>query len=132
MSKYLIGFAIGVVLLVLWLFSQHSEIVHYKNKDAEQTLQLIKFSLIKFREDHGRYPSEAEGLRSLVDTPEQEKYLISKYLLLDPWLREVVYRPYMPPDKEGFLIYSLGPSGIDKAGQGDNLAVRSSQVTAHH
>ena len=116
-------FAIAMVFLVVFVLLRRMELVDTKEEDARQNLLMIKLVLTKFKEEHGRYPTEEAGLRSLVDSSPQGKYFPNEYVLRDPWHHEVVYRLYKSAEKEGFLIYSLGPSGIDKGGQGDNIAV---------
>lgn len=69
------------------------------------------------------------------------KYIFKKYLfvlpsgektIVDPWKRELVVRPAKPWRKWGksdielsFIIYSVGPNGIDEHCKGDDIVSRS-------
>ena len=86
----------------------------------------IRSALKMFKIDGGRYPTEEEGLRVLVERPatypagKRWKQIMDK-LLLDPWghpyhyvvsadLKESPDGPSLAPD--GLGLYSLGADGI--------------------
>lgn len=118
-----ISLAVGLLLGALALLHGTGTIVDTKQARAKQELLIIKTALIKFREERGRYPTEAEGLQALVDPSPQGKYFVNDRILHDPWGHLIVYQ--LSPKGDGFTIYSLGPDGIDKGGQGDNITLRS-------
>ena len=80
----------------------------------------------KFKHDIGRFPSNEEGLRALIQEPALESnwngpYLPYKFIPHDPWNNK--YR-YIFPAKHGtkeFDIYSFGPNGKDDKGLDDDL-----------
>ncbi|MFP3385879.1 type II secretion system major pseudopilin GspG [Tritonibacter sp. SIMBA_163] len=85
-----------------------------KSRAAEIQLNGIKAALQFYYIDVGRYPSEAEGLRALLQEPSgasgwRGPYLDKKADIQDPWGRDVLYRI---PGKEGaFDLYSYGRDG---------------------
>jgi general secretion pathway protein G len=77
--------------------------------------------------DIGRYPSNQEGLKALVDRPPaQDKwngpYVKKRDMLVDPWGRPYRYR--FPGQHGDYDIYSLGADDAE-GGEGDNRDVTS-------
>ncbi|MGH6926914.1 MAG: type II secretion system major pseudopilin GspG [Dongiaceae bacterium] len=75
----------------------------------------------------GRYPTDQEGLQSLVDRPSQldtwnGPYLKNREALTDPWNRPYVYR--FPGQHGDYDLYSLGADGRE-GGDGENRDVTS-------
>jgi general secretion pathway protein G len=100
-------------------------IVDTKQMQAKQQLIVIRATLEKYRADNGRYPSQEEGLRTLVDPSPKGKYLTSDYALKDPWGRLIVYRLATASEKERYVLYSLGPNGVDDGKPDGNLLIRN-------
>jgi general secretion pathway protein G len=100
-------------------------IVDTKQTQAKQQLIVLRATLEKFRADNGRYPSQEEGLRALVDPSPQGKYLTSEFALKDPWGRLIVYRLTTASEKEGYVLYSLGPNGVDDGKPDGSLLIRN-------
>ncbi len=80
----------------------------------------------EFRADVGRYPTEQEGLKALVERPREvdEKawggpYLEKKTVPLDAWRHEFIYKH---DEKFGFVIRSLGADGKE-GGEGDDADI---------
>jgi general secretion pathway protein G len=77
--------------------------------------------------DVGRYPSQEEGLESLVSAPPgvdrwAGPYLKNKEALTDPWGNPYVYRS---PGQHGrYDLYSFGPDGIE-GGEGEDQDITS-------
>ena len=83
----------------------------------------------------GRYPSYEEGLQVLLPilaggSPAPD--------LLDPWGRMYRYLPEADAQigdpgipRGGFLVYSVGPNGVDEAGDGDDIS-NLPPVSPHH
>jgi len=87
-----------------------------KSKTARVQIAEIEQALDLYKLDVGRYPSEAEGLRALVERPGNimgwNGPYLKKGLPADPWNNAYQYRPvgrHGGPD-----IFSLGADG--KAG----------------
>ncbi|MBG6166905.1 general secretion pathway protein G [Labrenzia sp. EL_195] len=96
-----------------------------KTKTAELQIQELGTALELYYLDIGRYPSEADGLNSLVSVPSSESqwngpYLENNSSLVDPWDRPYLYRS--PGLKGEFDIYSLGRDGA-KGGSGEDRDV---------
>jgi general secretion pathway protein G len=75
----------------------------------------------------GRYPTDQEGLKALVDRPSQldtwnGPYLKNREALTDPWGRVYVYR--FPGQHGDYDLYSLGADGRE-GGDGENRDITS-------
>lgn len=93
---------------------------------AKVQIKNIEAGLDLFRLDVGRYPTQNEGLRALIERPPgpgrwQGPYLKSADGLNDPWGRPYRYRS--PGRNNGpFDIYSLGGDNSE-GGEGENRDV---------
>jgi type II secretory pathway pseudopilin PulG len=121
--KWALGFALVFAVLAVAFVLFRATIVDTKEEQTRQDLMAIKMALIKFKEERGHYPSESEGLRILVDPSPRGKYFVDDRILNDPWGHPLIYRTYHHAELEGFVVYSLGPTGIDRNGKGDNIAL---------
>ncbi|TSE35683.1 Type II secretion system protein G [Tepidimonas fonticaldi] len=95
-----------------------------KAKTARVQIAEIEQGLDLYKLDVGRYPSEAEGLRALVERPANvpgwKGPYLKKGLPLDPWNNAYQYTPvgrHGGPD-----IYSLGADG-KPGGEGDDADI---------
>jgi general secretion pathway protein G len=75
----------------------------------------------------GRYPTDQEGLKALVERPSQldtwnGPYLKNREALIDPWNRPYVYR--FPGQHGDYDLYSLGADGRE-GGDGENRDITS-------
>jgi general secretion pathway protein G len=75
----------------------------------------------------GRYPTDQEGLKVLVERPPQATvwngpYLKNRDSLIDPWGRPYLYRA--PGQHGDYDLYSLGADGKD-GGDGDDRDITS-------
>lgn len=89
---------------------------------AKAQLEDLSAGLDLFKLDVGRYPSNDEGLRVLVEGGEgimgwNGPYLRKKKLPLDPWNREYVYA--VPGRENAYDLLSLGADG-EHEGSGEN------------
>ncbi len=84
---------------------------------ARIQLENIATALDLYRLDVGRYPSQEEGLRALVEEPTGVKrwtgpYLKDRTMPLDPWDRDYLYA--IPGSHDGsFDLSSLGSDGVE-------------------
>lgn len=117
-----------VVLAILGLLAGlvGPQIVRYfgtaKSEAAKLQIQMLSQALELYRLDAGRYPNQAEGLRSLVASPAGAARWNGPYLRgnlpNDPWERPFIYRV---PGAGGaaYEIMSLGadgqPGGVGEA-----------------
>jgi len=89
---------------------------------AKAQLEDLSAGLDLFKLDVGRYPSNDEGLRVLVEGGEgimgwNGPYLRKKKLPLDPWNREYVYA--VPGRENAYDLLSLGADG-EHEGSGED------------
>lgn len=95
-----------------------------KSKTAKVQISEIEQSLDLFKLDVGRYPTDAEGLRALVDRPATAggwngPYL-KKGLPSDPWGAAYLYK--IPGRHGGPDVFSLG-ADAKPGGDGENADV---------
>ncbi len=95
-----------------------------KSKSARIQIAEIEQALDLFKLDVGRYPTDSEGLRALVERPATAPNWNGPYLRRglppDPWGRPFEYRQsgrYGSPD-----IFSLGADGRP-GGEGENADI---------
>jgi len=92
---------------------------------ARAQLEDLSAGLDLFKLDVGRYPSNDEGLRVLVDGGStiagwNGPYLRKNKIPQDPWNREYVYE--IPGQKYTYALYSFGADG-EPAGAGENADI---------
>ena len=87
-----------------------------KEDAAKIQIQTIASGLDLFLLDIGRYPTDQEGLKALVDAPPNlpnwaGPYVSQASILNDPWGRPYVY--HVPSRNPGIAydLYTLGPDG---------------------
>lgn len=95
-----------------------------KSKTAKIQISEIEQSLDLFKLDVGRYPSDAEGLRGLVERPGTAQGWTAPYLKkglpTDPWGAPYLYKN--PGRNGGPDVFSLGADG-KPGGDGENADV---------
>ena len=93
-----------------------------RTKAAQVQVETVATAVEMFRSDVGRYPSQAEGLQSLIAQPGAAEgwtgpYVKSAKALKDPWGNDMTYR--LSDDGRSFLVTSHGADGQEN-GQGLN------------
>ncbi len=122
-----------VVLAILGLLAALAvpQLVHVLDSAKADTakLQIDKLGgvLDLFHLEVGRYPTEEEGLKALIEAPPQAEHWRGPYLkkrdaLVDPWGHPYVYR--FPGQNGDYDLYSLGADGKE-GGEGQNADVTS-------
>lgn len=102
-----------------------------KSDTAAIQVRALKSNMEFLYLDMGRYPSESEGLKALIERPQTASswngpYVGEKSSIIDPWGRPYLYK--LAPDQAvPFMIYSLGADGKE-GGDGDNKDVYSSTL----
>ena len=98
------------------LFSQADKA---KVQTAETQVKMLKGSLETMRLDIGRYPTQEEGLRLLVQPPADSRLsqrwkgpYLEDGLPEDPWGNAYQYSP-QPAGMYSFTLYSFGADGKD-------------------
>lgn len=93
-----------------------------KAKVAQIQIQNIMTALDMYRMDSGAYPTEAQGLKALVEKPDGATGWNGPYLtradgIMDPWARPYVYRV---PGQHGEVdVATLGADGRE-GGEGED------------
>jgi general secretion pathway protein G len=116
-----------VVLLILALLATIAapQVMKHLSKAKTETAKIqvdaLTASVNYFQLDTGRYPTEQEGLKALVEHPANEikwdgPYVQKKDSLVDPWGRPYLYK--YPGQHRDVDIYTLGSDGKD-GGEGD-------------
>lgn len=99
-----------------------------KQKIAKSQITMLEAALDQYRLDMGRYPSTEEGLKALIEPPEDEElrknwrgpYLKKAKIPRDPWGREYHYR--CPGEHGEFDLWSYGADG-EPGGTGENADI---------
>ena len=101
-----------------------------KSDVAGLQMQSIRTALDFYRLDTGRFPSESEGLKALVERPASTPagwngpYLQGATLPLDPWSRAYLYAPDDATD--GYVLSTLGADGrVGGDGEDRDLTLRN-------
>jgi len=122
------GFTLIEVLVVLFILMSLAGIVtvnvvryqaEARVKQARLQISQLSEALHAYHLDHGRYPTQAQGLRALVEAPTlapvprnypADGYLMRRSLPLDPWGNEYIY---LAPGRRGepYEILSYGSDG---------------------
>lgn len=122
-----------VVLLILTLLATIAapRVTHYLRKAKSQTAKVqvdaLSAAVDSFHLDTGRFPSSQEGLKALVDRPNETSnwdgpYLKKRDSLIDPWGRPYLY--HVPGQHAEYDIYTLGSDGRE-GGEGDAADIGS-------
>lgn len=116
--------AVAILLAGLAYLRIAPGIVDTNTTQAKQQLIALSAALEKYKADHGRYPSQEEGLRALLDPSPKRGYL-SEFALKDPWGRPFMYRVESSSKAEGFTLYSLGRDGLGNGQPNEDLVVHN-------
>jgi general secretion pathway protein G len=98
-----------------------------KSKTAKLQIEDLSSTLDLYRLELGRYPTESEGLKALVENPGNMPswngpYLKKKEVPKDPWGFDYQYR--FPGEHGSFDIWSLGADNRE-GGEGENADIKS-------
>jgi general secretion pathway protein G len=112
------------LLLALLAMSCNRHEIYYRDVASRTQIASLKVALDAFEIDYDRLPSTAEGLRALIERPQDiaEKDWHGPFLdeiLRDGWGHDFVYRCPGLHNTSGFDIYSCGPDGVSKSGGDD-------------
>ena len=120
----ILGLLVGIAVPQLFKYFSRA-----KEDAAKIQIQTIASGLDLFLLDVGRYPTDQEGLRALVDPPPgldrwSGPYVSQASILTDPWGHAYVY--HVPGrQRSAYDLYTLGPDG-NATGPPDATAQRSS------
>lgn len=91
-------------------------------KTTQATLKVLQEQIMMFKLDTGRYPTEEEGLKALIEQPsdvenwEPSGYLQSTTVPKDAWNNEFAYQ-LNPESGKPFVVISYGADG-QEGGEG--------------
>ncbi|HUO23357.1 MAG TPA: type II secretion system major pseudopilin GspG [Caulobacteraceae bacterium] len=120
---------IGIICLIAAVLTPNllNQLGRSKAKAAQLQLDTTASSIELFKSDVGRYPTQAEGLKALVQDPDSlagwtGPYLKGAQSLNDPWNDPIVYT--LAADGRSFTVQSLGADG-KPGGTGLNADIRA-------
>lgn len=92
-----------------------------KQAVAQQKIAVLEAKVLEFQTDCGRFPTNQEGLRALVQPPAdvQDKWkgpYVKEKDIIDPWDQEFLYR--YPARKNA--DFDIGTLGADKVEGGED------------
>jgi len=95
-------------------------------------LKILHIAVNQFKMDTGRFPSEEEGLKALIEQPSDVKnwepggYLETRQIPKDIWGNDFIYELY-PESGKPFVIKSLGADG-EEGGEGYDADLLSTEA----
>jgi general secretion pathway protein G len=110
------------LLVTLVVTKVASKIDQARVTTTKANLKALHVAVNQFKMDTGRFPTEEEGLKALVEQPtDAEKWEPGGYLETtevppDGWNRDFIYQLY-PESGKPFVIKSLGANG-QEGGEG--------------
>lgn len=121
-----------VVMIILGLLASlvgprlFGKVDKAKQQTAQAQIELLSAALASFRLDIGRFPTEEEGLRSLIEKPSALQKWDGPYLMKeipkDPWGNNYVYK--IPGEHGPYDLMSYGMDGVS-GGEGNDLDIVS-------
>jgi general secretion pathway protein G len=121
-----------VVMIILGLLASlvgprlFGKVDKAKQQTAQAQIELLSTALASFRLDIGRFPTEEEGLNSLIERPSNlQKWdgsYLAKEIPKDPWGNDYVYK--MPGEHGPYDLMSYGMDGVS-GGEGNDLDIVS-------
>lgn len=121
------GFTLIELLLVLVILAVLGSVVipkftkrsqQAKETAAKTDIANLEVALDSFEIDTGRYPSNIEGIRALVEEPTNTEEdwkgpYLKRGVPVDPWGSEYNYKQPGQYNEYGYDLYSAGPDGIN-------------------
>jgi general secretion pathway protein G len=109
----LIASAVGVAVM--------NQLQKAKEQSTKVQIKNFESALEHYKLAFGKYPSGSEGLRALVNPPNNEKAFM-KELPQDPWGGDYVYLAPGLKNPDSYDIYSKGGDGVEGgAGDGQDI-----------
>jgi len=120
---------VALVILALVMGIVAPRVIGYlsraKSQTAEAQIKNVQGALDLFLIDVGRYPTETEGLKALIEAPAGAAgwagpYLDEEVMPVDPWGRDYFYSS--TEDGLRVRVYSLGRDGTE-GGSGEDADI---------
>lgn len=134
------GFTLIELMIVLFILGLLAALVaprlmgrvgKAKQKAAQAQIQMLSTALDLFHLDVGRYPTDDEGLKVLVQKPDNLPQWSGPYLdkgvPKDPWGREYIYK--FPGEHGTYDLSTLGADGAP-GGEGENTDFDNHQTSS--
>lgn len=88
-----------------------------KETAAKTDIANMEVALDSFEIDTGRYPTNTEGIKALLDEPSNTKNdwkgpYLKRGVPLDPWGKEYYYKQPGQYNEYGYDLSSAGPDGV--------------------
>jgi hypothetical protein len=103
-SRKALGHRFGEVLVSMWLGWVENASTAVEQARVRRTISHVAMALAIYRAEHGAYPASLDALKPkcLAELPK------------DPWSgKDFLYKP----QKDGYVLYSVGPNGKDDGGR---------------
>jgi general secretion pathway protein G len=120
------------ILASMVAFNVFGKVEDAKKKATQASLRVLDDAVTQFKLDTGRFPTDEEGLKALVEKPSdvtsypEGGYLKTRTVPKDAWGHEFIYRSN--PEKGGpFEVISLGADGQEGGEAGTPNADLSSR-----
>lgn len=121
---------IGIICLIAAVLTPSllGQMARARYRAAQLQLDTVASAVEEFRSDVGRYPTQVEGLQSLVAQPTDVgegwagPYVRDRKTLSDPWGRPILYT--RDEQSSSFFVQSYGADGR-AGGAGVNHDLRS-------
>ena len=121
-SKKFISISLLLIIFLIGLYILFAgTLVHTKADKVKQQLYAIKTALERYKEDHGQFPTEGQGLLVLIKKDPKGRYFRNDKFLLDPWSNPIQYKNDKSSSDEKIILYSFGQNGIDENMMGDDI-----------
>lgn len=122
LARGLLGIFLVCFVLYLFFLPFH-DVDEYRARQnfTKANLKMLHNAVLEFKADTGRFPTEEEGLQTLVENvPQwrQEGYLSFSELPVDGWGHEFIYR-LSPENKHEFVIICWGADGKEGGSEFD-------------
>jgi len=122
---------IGILASIV-AFNVFGKVEDAKIKATKASLKVLDDAVTLFKLDTGRFPTEEEGLKALVEKPtdvmgySEGGYLKTKTVPKDAWGHEFIYH-LNPASGQPFEVMSYGADG-EEGGEGKNADLRSTDA----
>ena len=125
-ATLIIGLILAVMIASAWFFAGHKSAVRSEQariSAAREEIANLWTAIDAYELDFGRYPSTEEGIRALIDPPQDPTRWRGPYLKSgdpkDPWGNSYIYRYPGQHNPSGYDLYSFGPDR--REGGGDDI-----------
>lgn len=126
------GFTLLELMVVLLILAMLAAIAtpevlkhlgHAKSQTAHVQIDALSAGLDFYHVDLGHHPTQEQGLKALLERPENEPkwdgpYVKKNASLMDPWGRPYIYK--IPGQHGAFDLYTFGADGKEGGGGEDS------------